>query len=148
MKTALKWVGIGLVGLFVLVAAGPTEASAQAPSHLDRADAKRVARAFWADRGEYVPCSGVRLAWVPVRTVRRAIGHGTLAAVFDGGCTVYYNKAVGWSWRKLCSVTVHEYGHLIGHRHSWNPNSIMYPSYLGSNWWPRHPACDFTSNDS
>ena len=91
-------------------------------------------------------CYGVRLAWVPVRTLpSQAMGHGTLAPQAQlGGCTVYYNKAVGWSWRKLCSVTVHEYGHLIGYGHSRNSDSIMYPSYLGSNWWPCSPACDFT----
>ena len=111
MKTALKWVGIGLVGLVVLVAAVPTGASAQPPGPLDGLNAKRSARALQAAQGEYVPCSGVHLAWVPVRTVRQAIGHGTLAAVLDGGCTVYYNKAVGWwSPQAVLRVTVHRYG--------------------------------------
>lgn len=133
---------LSLAAASVLVA--PATAEAWKPSYQDRLDAKRFARSFWADRGEYVPCGGVRLAWVSGSTVRRAFGHGTLAAVFRGGCTVYYNEAVGWSWRKLCSVTVHEYGHLIGHGHSWNPDSIMYPSYYGSNWWPRHWSCDYS----
>jgi hypothetical protein len=119
-------------------------AHAWTPGKQDRLDAKRFARDYWASRGEYVGCSGVRLVWAPRWIVRQALGHGTLAAVADGGCTIYYNQAAGWSWGKLCSVTVHEYGHLIGHRHSYKPNSIMYPSYQDAAWWPRHPACDFT----
>jgi Matrixin len=129
----------------LVVLAIPATAGAWTPSYQDRADAKRFARVFSAARGEYVPCRGVRLVWVPRRLVRDAFGHGTLAAVFDEGCTIYYNQAAGWSWGKLCSVTVHEYGHLIGYRHNRNPDSIMYPSYRDSSWWPRHPACDFTA---
>jgi hypothetical protein len=118
-------------------------AHAWTPSKQDRLDAKRFARDYWASRDEFVGCYGVRLVWVPRWIVRRALGHGTLAAV-NGGCTIYYNQAAGWPWAKLCSVTVHEYGHLLGHRHSSNANSIMYPSYRDAAWWPRHPACDFT----
>jgi Matrixin len=116
-------------------------AHASKPSRQDRLDAKRSARDYWAGRGEFVSCSGVRLVWVPRWVVRRALGRGTLAAVAMGGCTIYYNQAAGWPWGKLCSVTVHEYGHLIGYRDSRNPNSIMYGFYRDANWWPRHPAC-------
>jgi hypothetical protein len=75
---------------------------------------------------------------IPPRTRPRCAGLGA------PGCTIFYNQATGWSWRKLCSVTLHEYGHLIGYGHSRNRNSIMYSPYGGANWWPRHPACDFT----
>jgi Matrixin len=123
---------------------GVSTAHAWTPTKPDRLDAKRLARDFWAERGEYVPCSGVRLVWVPRWVVRQALGDGLLAAVLRGGCTIYYNQAAGWSWGKLCSVTVHEYGHLLGHGHSGNPNGIMYPAYQDAAWWPRHRACDFT----
>jgi hypothetical protein len=140
-----------VIGLAVIVGAllvPTTAAQAWTPSEQDRLDAKRFARSYWANRGEYAPCYGVRLKWVQRRTVQWAAGHGALAWVYDGGCTIYYNQAAGWSWGKLCSVTLHEYGHLIGHRHSDNPYSIMWPGYRNSAWWPRHPACDFTWNDS
>jgi hypothetical protein len=132
--------------ILALAFTSPLAASAEAwtPLKHDRLDAKRFARDYWASRGEYVGCSGVRLVWVPRWIVRQALGHGTLAAVADGGCTIYYNQAAGWPWGKLCSITVHEYGHLLGHRHSHNPDSIMYPGYQDANWWPRHSACDFT----
>jgi Matrixin len=137
---------VGVLCALALITAAIVVPPAQArtPSKQDRLDAKRFARAYWAGRGEYVSCSGVRLMWVPRWMVRRALGHGTLAAVADGGCTIYFNQAAGWPWDKLCSVTVHEYGHLLGHRHSRNPDSIMYPGYRDANWWPRHPACDLT----
>jgi hypothetical protein len=134
-----------IAATFVLASLVPSgTAHAWTPSYQDRLDAKQFARDYWAGRGEYVSCSGVRLVWVPRWVVRQALGHGTLAAVTPGGCTIYYNQAAGWSWGKLCSVTVHEYGHLLEHRHSSNPNSIMYPGYQDAAWWPRHPACDFT----
>ena len=140
MSKTRSTIALALMGLALTAPA----AQAWTPSYQDRLDAKRFARDFWASRGEYAPCSGIGLKFVPRWIVRRALGHGTLAAVLPGGCTLYYNQAVGWSWGKLCSVTVHEYGHLIGHRHSWNPDSIMFPTYLDANWWPRHSACDFT----
>jgi Matrixin len=129
--------------LAVGILAAPAAAEAWKPSKQDRLDAKRFARDYWADRGEYVPCSGVSMVWVPGWAVRRYAGSGTLA-VAPPGCTIYYNQEAGWPWGKLCSTTLHEYGHLIGYRHSRNPNSIMYASYQDANWWPRHPACDFT----
>jgi hypothetical protein len=125
------------------ILAAPAAAEAWTPSKQDRLDAKRFARAYWADRGKYVNCSGVRLVWVPGSEFRRVLGPGVLAWA-PPGCTIFYNQATGWSWRKLCSVTLHEYGHLIGYGHSRNRNSIMYSPYGGANWWPRHPACDFT----
>src|SRR5688572_16583255 len=116
------------LALVALAAAAPA-AQAYTPSKRDRLDAKRFARDYWAGRGEVIPCYGVRLAFVPRWAVGRYFGHGTLAAVYDDSCTIYYNQAAGWSWGKLCSVTVHEYGHIIGIGHSRNPYSIMNPSY-------------------
>jgi len=145
-RTTALLVVVAAAGALASLFASPFLGTAHAwkPAKQDRLDAKRFARAYWAGRGEYVSCSGVRMLWAPRWIVRRALGHGTLAAVSKGGCTIYYNQAAGWSWAKLCSVTVHEYGHLLGHDHASNPNSIMFPSYQGAAWWPRHPACDFT----
>lgn len=44
-------------------------------------------------------------------------------------CTIYYygRDPRPWLWWRVCAATVHEWGHLTGHRHSTDPNSPMYP---------------------
>jgi len=47
----------------------------------------------------------------------------------------YYDCAMTFSrgrisWRKFCSVMVHEYGHLAGQGHSPDPADIMFPRYV------------------
>lgn len=46
-------------------------------------------------------------------------------------CSVAFNVQPlgGWTWPKLCSVMVHEYGHLLGHDHE--PSGIMTAVYSG-----------------
>lgn len=43
-------------------------------------------------------------------------------------CVIHYLRRWAWDWPDLCVVTVHEYGHLIGRRHSHNPHNVMYPT--------------------
>ena len=122
----------------LLVAAG---AEANVPDRRDRVKAKRIARQFWEQgKGEVVPCAGVRLRWI-VRGRRLRFTRNDLAAVADGGCTIYFNRRVRWGWWRLCAVTIHEYGHVIGYRHSRNPRSIMYPTLFEAAWYPRFRAC-------
>jgi hypothetical protein len=55
-----KLIAGALVASAVLAAPTPTDATV--PSWQDRADAKRFARAYWADEyGAYTYCSGVRM---------------------------------------------------------------------------------------
>lgn len=96
--------------------------------------ARRIAVAFW----HRAPCDGrVDVTWARLgrRTnafsswANRAGGYADPAANHD--CVVRFNVAVRWPWPKLCTVMVHEYGHLTGHRHSGDPLSVMVAGYAG-----------------
>jgi hypothetical protein len=41
------------------------------------------------------------------------------------------------NWVEFCTLVIHEYGHLLGYRHSSNPDSVMYGERLSL----RHRAC-------
>jgi Matrixin len=45
-------------------------------------------------------------------------------------CAITLSSQVEWDWVKLCSVVVHEVGHLDGHDHVDDPDDVMYPVYL------------------
>jgi len=47
-------------------------------------------------------------------------------------CAIRLNRRAPLSWPKLCTVIVHEYGHLTGHRHSRDPRNVMSPIYGGA----------------
>ena len=44
-------------------------------------------------------------------------------------CTLALNDAVPFDWPKLCTIVMHEYGHLTGHPHSGDPHDVMSPYY-------------------
>lgn len=44
-------------------------------------------------------------------------------------CTITYNRRRQWPWEKLCTATIHEWGHLTSHGHNSNPRSVMYYRY-------------------
>jgi hypothetical protein len=52
-------------------------------------------------------------------------------------CSVTFNARQDWDWPKLCTVFVHEFGHLAGNAHSDDPDDVMFPYYVGTNL----PAC-------
>jgi hypothetical protein len=95
-------------------------------------DAQRIARAFW----HASPCDGrVTIAWVSEdpfvnasSTWRNPVSdYGAPRRNRD--CRVVLNAGVRFDWPKLCSIVVHEYGHLTGHPHSHDPDSVMSPIY-------------------
>lgn len=53
-------------------------------------------------------------------------------------CDVMFNVRQDWDWPKLCTVFVHELGHLAGNAHSDDRNDVMYAYYVGANL----PACE------
>lgn len=49
-------------------------------------------------------------------------------------CTLYLREEFNdpANWTKACTVTTHEFGHLLGYEHSPDANNIMFPLYLPS----------------
>jgi hypothetical protein len=45
-------------------------------------------------------------------------------------CVVTLSVNTTWDWPKLCTVVIHEIGHLDGHDHVNDPTDIMYYSYV------------------
>jgi hypothetical protein len=44
-------------------------------------------------------------------------------------CVIALNAASGYDWPKLCTILIHEYGHLTGHAHSDDEDDVMSPYY-------------------
>jgi len=99
------------------------------------AKAMTIADAEWGT----VPCGGqVTIVWhrlTPALNARSTWAYqgddlyGAPATNTD--CEIELSAAMpDWDWVKLCSVIVHEVGHLTGHRHSSDRASIMYPEYV------------------
>lgn len=45
-------------------------------------------------------------------------------------CQVTLSTNTTWDWPKLCTVVIHEIGHLDGHDHVADPTDIMYYAYV------------------
>ena len=57
------------------------------------------------------------------------------------------NRRENWFWSKLCTTVTHEYGHLLGRKHTWTLGSVMYPGWPNPEWGKRFHSCDFTYDD-
>ena len=146
----LRGVGVGLGVLICSLA--PSTAHAGVPSNSERHDALRFAENFWHERGESAYCPG---------RVRLRVGPddpnvlGWVNSPFS--CTIWLNYKTEWSdggetdsWWRVCATAIHEYGHLVGRRHSRNPESIMAGySRLNeeSSWWPYFSGCRYENDD-
>jgi hypothetical protein len=68
-------------------------------------------------------CGQVSVAWVPDEPVVGGRAEN---------CVIDLNSAYGWpalyrgNWPLLCTVVVHEWGHLTGHNHVSDPTNVMY----------------------
>ena len=86
--------------------------------------AEAVAAAFWGTEA----CSGdVEITWRERSRHVNAVSvwanprtaYGDPERNFD--CRVEFNPRATWTWARFCTVLVHEFGHLTGHRHSPGP---------------------------
>jgi hypothetical protein len=106
--------------------------------------ARQVAVEHWGME----PCAGdVEVAWGKLAADQNAAAtwmnqfrdYGDPAHNTD--CAVLFNTAQDWDWPKLCTIFVHEFGHLAGYAHSADPDDVMFADYLGRNL----PECESVS---
>jgi hypothetical protein len=95
--------------------------------------ATAVAAAYWGA----TPCGGdVGVLWEKLGGgINAQASWSNAASRFDAPernteCEVTLNLRARWDWPKLCTVVVHELGHLAGHDHVDDPDDVMFPQYV------------------
>jgi hypothetical protein len=89
-----------------------------------------VARQHWKAE----PCDGaVRIRWTRLERGLNALARWW-ARSLDApetyyACRIDLNRVEDWDWPKLCTVVVHEVGHLLGLPHSADPDDVMHETY-------------------
>jgi hypothetical protein len=142
---SIGWVLATIVGIGLLATAAVALADPPATVSGPLSDAQRFpvdgaamieARAIADDYWDADPCHGhVAISWRSINPHISAISawlnpRGAYADPADNGhCTVTFNPAQTFDWPMFCTVFVHEFGHLTGHQHVRDRNSVMYPVY-------------------
>ena len=94
------------------------------------------ARAIADQNWGYDPCGGnVAITWstaAPSVNATATWSNPTDAYADpqqNSDCSVAFNDQQAYDWPMLCTVFVHEFGHLTGHQHSTDQNDVMFPYY-------------------
>jgi hypothetical protein len=97
------------------------------------ATARKIAAANWG----FDPCGGtVALSWVTsAPTINATATWSNPTDPYanpqqNSSCSVGFNDQQAYDWPMLCTVFVHEFGHLTGHQHSQDQNDVMFPYYV------------------
>ena len=95
---------------------------------------QRIAAAAWPANA----CTGrVQFDWTTDGFLD-ALEPGAVAAADPAACQVVASRDRWAGWKAyLCTVLVHEYGHLAGREHVSNSRNVMYGGWLGNAIWPR-----------
>jgi hypothetical protein len=128
--------------LALAVLAGATRAEAYGP----RTEVGvRAALDYW---GQAPDCpGGVDHQWRDEMPADWGIQGEAYAASLMPGCVIVFDRKLAGELRDddlsgYCQLIVHEYGHLLGHDHSDNPDDIMYDGDLDFGFFTHFPACD------
>jgi hypothetical protein len=133
-RTALVLAAILSCSLAGMAVAGtPSAASRFAVGSPGLTVAQNIAVAHWG----WSPCAGqVSIVWkrqsadINAMSVWSTLGVDAYADPQDNqDCQIELNPAATWDWPKLCTVVVHEYGHLSGHDHDARPGRLMSAIY-------------------
>ncbi|MGI8801026.1 MAG: matrixin family metalloprotease [Solirubrobacteraceae bacterium] len=97
--------------------------------------AEAIAVVYW----NTTPCGGVvTVRWASLDPSINATSNwwNPVAAYGNAGanrqCSITLNQDQNFDWPMFCTVMVHEIGHLTGHPHVADPNSVMNPDYTDS----------------
>ena len=97
------------------------------------AAARAIAASYWGPE----PCAGdITVAWGSLPGSVNALSSWWNPTEAYGNapenrhCVVTLNSDASFDWPMLCTVMVHEYGHLSGQQHSPDPANVMYYQYL------------------
>jgi hypothetical protein len=98
----------------------------------------RLAMSMAAEHWGMSPCRGrVALSWAGLGSATNAQSSWAVAGADpfaqpsrNSDCEIALSLQAEWDWPKLCTVVVHEVGHLTGHDHVDDPDDVMYFSYM------------------
>ena len=97
------------------------------------ATARKIADSTWG----YDPCGGaIALSWVTAApTINATASWSNPTDAYNnpqqnGNCSVAFNDQQAYDWPMLCTVFVHEFGHLTGHQHATDQNDVMFAYYV------------------
>lgn len=96
-------------------------ATAQAGWKLDRSLA--VAQAVWSPT-----CGQMRVAYE--NPANAGLPEAAAGWAWEGDCTIRLPLGASYEFEQLCTIVVHEAGHVAGRGHSSNPRSVMYAEPL------------------
>ncbi|GAC1442216.1 MAG: hypothetical protein NVSMB51_22380 [Solirubrobacteraceae bacterium] len=149
MRYVTRWAA-GLLSAAACCALAPAAYAGSAEQYpVDGAavsTARTIAAAYWGTDA----CAGdVTLTWGSLPEQVNALSNWWNPTESYGNapqnrhCSVTLNQGVAYDWPMLCTVIVHEFGHLAGHQHSPDPNDVMYFQYRQA-----IPQCSEASNPS
>ncbi|MDX6686630.1 MAG: Matrixin, partial [Baekduia sp.] len=98
--------------------------------------ALRAAMSLGAEHWGASPCRGrISVAWGALGREQNAESSWAndvdpyLQPSRNTDCAITLSTGASWDWAMLCTVVVHEMGHLAGHDHVDDPDDVMYYAY-------------------